>query len=41
MKRTLVVDSLRVVDLYEELRSIARALDSAGIPCALVGGLAV
>jgi len=29
------------VDLYEELRSIAVALDSAGISYALVGGLAV
>ena len=29
------------MDLYEELRSIAVALDSAGISYALVGGLAV
>jgi hypothetical protein len=29
------------VDLYEELRSIVGALDSAGVPYALVGGLAV
>ena len=29
------------MDLYEELRSIVGALDSAGVPYALVGGLAV
>jgi hypothetical protein len=30
-----------VLDLYDELRTITGALDSAGIPYALVGGLAV
>lgn len=30
-----------MLDLYEELRSVSSALETAGIPYALVGGLAV
>jgi hypothetical protein len=36
-----MVESASAVDLYEELRGIAGALDSAGVSYALVGGLAV
>ena len=36
-----MIDSPRGVDLYEELRSIAGALDAAGVRYALVGGVAV
>ncbi len=30
-----------MLDLYDELRAITRALDAAGVPYALIGGIAV
>jgi hypothetical protein len=36
-----MVESLGPMDLYEELRSIVGALTTAGVPYALVGGIAV
>ena len=40
-RRPCVVQSAPVLDLYAELRRIVAALDAAGIPYALAGGLAV